>query len=454
MGKISKKILGGFLSVFLLMEMCTSAFAIDLPPDGFDTLSISMDKYYANTKASAALLSADSDEDTIRKVCETFLAVGRASVRSPEYSVATLSDLSQTQVKFRQSEYQYLSALYNAENVIITNDNIIFSNFEAEIDGTSSLASIVEKYTYYTNDFDGYNFRMRKYTFSLNKQQDGSWIITGITTDDPWESTNFSYKPYSIADAAIIAGTSIPVNAVISESDRFGGKSRASTASLYKWTYSTSAAVEYASRFCSATSAAGGNNPLFPFTYSPSGNEANCQNFASQCVWAGLIGDCDTAVAMTTRTALPAVTASRAGDNATNVWSYDDGYTSEYDGYPWISSTRFAKMLKRSSTAKEGPFGNTHYGNLNFADVGDVIHIKYDNTTVTEDSILDHAMFVTSATGSVGSRTVSNLKIAANSSPTNTAYVSLTSYAKGYTDKSFSTCVIGDGYYSSPRNFN
>jgi len=157
---------------------------------------------------------------------------------------------------------------------------------------------------------------------------------------------------------------------------------------------------------------------------------------------------------MKNRTTLPAVTASRVGSSAKNVWSYEDGYTSEYDGYPWISSTRFAKMIKNSSTATEGPFGNTHYGNLKYADVGDVIHINWSGNTVTSTSTLQHAMFVTAATGTVGSRTASNLKIAANSSPTNTAYVSLLSYTGNYSDSSFSTSVIADGYYSSVRNFN
>lgn len=111
-------------------------------------------------------------------------------------------------------------------------------------------------------------------------------------------------------------------------------------------------------------------------------------------------------------------------------------------------------MIENSSTATEGPFGNTHYGNLKYADVGDVIHIKWSGGTVTETSTLDHAMFVTQATGNVGSRTASNLKIAANSSHTNTAYESLLVYTGGYSDSSFSTSVISAGYYSSPRNFS
>ena len=387
-------------------------------------------------------------------MCEAFIAIGRASVRNPEYSVAAVSDSAYEQVEYRQSEYEFLAALNDATNVNILSDNIVFDDFNVEVNGTTATATVVEKYTYYTDDFDGYNFRMRKYTFSLDKDNDGSWIITGVYTDDPWETSDFSYEPYDVAQAAEIASVEIPLNpnAVV---NRLGDKAVMPAASLYKWTYNTDAAVEYAARYCNVTAATGGNNPLFPITYSASGNEANCQNFASQCVWAGLIGNCDTAVAMGSRTTLPAVSTSRVGSSAHNVWCYGQSSSnSNINGCSWYSSTRFAKMIKLSNTSTEGPFGNTHYGNLLYADVGDVIHIKWSGAEVTSASTLDHAMFVTNATGTVGSRTAANLKIAANSSPTNTAYVSLLSYVGTYSDSSFSTSVIGDGYYSSPRNFN
>lgn len=442
------------LSLLLVVGFCVPVLAVEPAEDGFDTLSISMEEYYESTKPANTLLRRASDNETIESVCEAFVAAGRASVRSPKYSVVAFSDSSREQVEYRQSEFQYLAALNEATEVTILNDNLQFSAFEAEIEGNTATASVVEKYTYYTDDFDGYNFRMRKYEFSLEKQSDGSWVINGVTTDDPWEVDDFSYEPYDVKTAVISANrvATIDMDADVS---RLGEKAVEATSSLYKWTYNTAAAVEYASRYCNASTAIGGNNPLFPFTYDENGNEANCQNFASQCVWAGLIGDCDTAVAMSSRTTLPAVSASRVGSSATNVWCYGNSSTSsEINGCSWYSSTRFAKMIELSSTATEGPFGNTHYGNLKYADVGDVIHINWSGSPVTSTSTLQHAMFVTNATGTVGSRTAANLKIASNTSPTNTAYVPLLTYTGSYSDTSFSTSVIGDGYYSSARNFN
>lgn len=441
------------VALLLAFEFCVPVLAVEPAEDGFDTLSISMEDYYESTKQTETILRIASDDAAIESVCEAFIAVGRASVRSREYSIVAFSDSSCEQVAYRQSEFQYLAALNEATEVTILRDDLQFSDFKTEIDGNAATASVVEKYTYYTDNFDGYNFKMRKYDFDLIKQNDGSWTITGVITDDPWEVEDYPYEPYNVSEAAISANRIATVN-MDADVNRLGGKTAVEVASgLYKWTYNTAAAVEYAEHFYSAT-AAGGYNALFPFQVNANGGAVNCQNFASQCVWAGLIGDCDTALAMSSRTTLPAVTANRAGNDAENVWSFEDGYTSAYNGCPWISSTRFAKMIKNSKTTTEGPFGNTHYGNLKYADVGDVIHIRWDGGVVTETSTLDHAMFVTQATGSVGSRTASNLKIAANSSPTNSAYMDLSSYAAGYNDSSFSTSVISDGYYSSVRNFN
>ena len=454
--KTRKKLVSILCAAALLVSALPAASAVEPVENGFDTLSISMDDYYAATKPTSMLFHTTSEYDIVKNVCEAFIAVGRASVRSPEYSLEAFSDLSQDQVEYRQSEYQYLAALYEATDVAILRDDMLFSDFEAEIDGTSATASVIEKYTYYTNDFDGYNFRMRKYTFSLDEQGDENWVITGVVTDDPWETSDFSYEPYSIADVDNVANAVVPIDTDM-EADRLGEKVAARSSGLYKWTYNTSAAVEYAEHFFNA-SATGGYNPLFPFKTNENGAGVNCQNFASQCVWAGLIGDCDIALAMTSRTALPAVTASRAGSSAKNVWSYEDGYTSAYDGNPWVSSTRFAKMIKNSNTITEGPYGNTHYGNLNYADVGDVIHINWSGEAVDYTSTLNHAMFVTAANGDFGSRMVTDLKIAANSSSTNAAYQSLVSYVgKSYKDKNFSTSIIDCGYYSIPRdwmNFN
>lgn len=452
---MKKKLISLALALVMCMSLCVPAFAGDFEKNSSgDTLEKTQAQYIEQTKPSRiSTLTVNNDKNLIELTCRAFLSIGRASVRSTEYDAGTLvntQDSDIDKIDYRLSEYKYLSALYGAEDVSIESDNIQFSDFDSDITGDTATASIVESYTYYTDDFDGYNFRMRKYDFSLEKQADGSWSVCSVTTDDPWETDSFTYMPLSVSDANLIASKTVDNQGFANSNSVVKPEA---TSGLYKWSYNTTVAVNYAKQYYNAT-ANGGYNSLFPFCTGTDVYGNNCQNFASQCVWAGLIANLTAANGMTSRTALPAVTPERAGgSSAVNIWCYDKTSSGVSGKCSWYSSRGFAEMMRLSSTTTEGPFGNTHYGNLNYAAVGSVIHIDWGGGTASATNI-DHAMFVTDATGTVGQRTVSNLKIAANSSPTNSAYQTLSSYASGYVDKSFSTSVISCGYYSSPRNFN
>ena len=76
--------------------------------------------------------------------------------------------------------------------------------------------------------------------------------------------------------------------------------------------------------------------------------------------------------------------------------------------------------------------------------------IAYTTENVADDYNLSHAMYVTDVTGTVGSRGVSNLWIAAHNSNTSSAYMPLTDYTSKR-EAQFATSVIGWGYYASPQ---
>ena len=207
---MKKRLLSIALSIGMISTMCSPALAVEVPIDsGFDTLSLSMNDYLAQVEPSHVMfINVSNDSDLVRSACESFLAIGRASVRDQSYTLAALVDDESTndqQLEFRLSEYQYLAALYEATDTEIFSDELKFSDFEVDIQDDTAVASIVEKYTYYTNDFDGYNFRMRKYTFDLERQNNGSWAVCSVVTDDPWETSDFTYEPYDIAQAEVIA---------------------------------------------------------------------------------------------------------------------------------------------------------------------------------------------------------------------------------------------------------
>ncbi len=202
---------------------------------------------------------------------------------------------------------------------------------------------------------------------------------------------------------------------------------------MYGWTYDTSKAVTYAAAHYSDTS-----NSVFGFT-----SEKNCQNFASQCVWAGLGGS------GTSTTARPAVPTSRVGTNAFNVWCRNQNttyYDKFYFNWAWDNVRGFMKLLRASSMSEEGPYGNGLYTDaIKYAAVGNVLSVNWDGAA-NEDS-MDHAMFVTGVTGTSGSRTKSNVKIAAHTSPTNSAYQVLSSYTSK-ADVNFGRTAIWRAYYT------
>ena len=105
-------------------------------------------------------------------------------------------------------------------------------------------------------------------------------------------------------------------------------------------------------------------------------------------------------------------------------------------------------MIEVSNFSSEGPYGNTHYGNLDYAAVGSVI--AYTTSSVADNYNLTHAMYVTDVTGNVGSRGVSNIWIAAHNSNTDSAYMPLTEYTSK-TEAQFATSVIAGGYYATPQ---
>lgn len=409
---------------------------------GYDTLSKTQEEYVAQAKTKNLFL-LPNDEDIVENTCKSFLSLGRASVRTQDYSAIALvseTEIASPKITYRLSEYEYLNAVNDAIGTKILSDNIEFPSCVITINGDTAEADIVESYTYYTDSFDGYNYRMREYFFNLEKSGAGDWVITSITTNDPWENDSFNYNAIDVGKSV----TAVLQPSVIAIGDNADFEKELAATSLYKWSYNTDVAAKYAKQYCSANSESDANE-LFPFI---TGN--NCQNFASQCVWAGLIGDLSIANNMTLNTVMPAVSIELAGDEyKTNIWCYGQS-SKTLGGVSWYRVTRFAMMMKKSTTTTIGPFGNTIYGNLKYADKGSVISINWDGAA-SEDS-MDHAMFVTEATGTAGQRSKANLKYAANTKPTNTAYEPLSNLQ--YPDSNFATSVISCGYYPGPRDFN
>lgn len=209
---------------------------------------------------------------------------------------------------------------------------------------------------------------------------------------------------------------------------------------LNRWTYSVADAVAYAVAHVGDTE----NSNSSIFGYNP---DYNCQNFASQCVWAGLGGS------GTSTSARPAVSVATAGStSAPNIWQYGVATTC-YDFYKlnwtWDNVCGFANMLTQSSFYEEGPYGNTQYsGYFGYIAAGNILSVDWDGSPARDT--LDHAMFVTEVSGTSGSRTTSQVKIAAHTSHTNTAYVTLSDYTT-MPSSVYSRVVVNYGHYSTTQ---
>ena len=411
----------------------------------FDTLSYTQDDY-SIMNSSVSRKSDDSSQ--VEFLIKGFLASTKASIREPKLydnktSFISNAAIDNDTIEYRLTEAQYQNALNNAMGWSITEDNISFSKFNVEFDGESAVASIVEDYTYFaTYGFDSESFRRREYTFQLKKEETG-WKIVNITTNDPWElQEDFVYVPIDVQgkiEAIVNEKNSVDEDTSIALEDAYqkeDSQVEATATSLSRWTYSTKKAVEYAVAHYADT-----ENSVFGFT---SGND--CQNFASQCVWAGLGGS------GSSTSARPAVSKSVAGAAAPNVWQRDVA-TSCYDEYKynwtWDNVNGFANMMKVSTTLKEGPFGNTQYsGYFANTDVGNVLIIDWGEAPAK--GTLDHAMFVTGVEGTAGSRTTSQVKIAAHTSPTNSAYQVLSKYCSSPAS-AYARIIVDSGYYSTAQ---
>lgn len=413
----------------------------DIMSNGFDTLSYTNEEYRLLATRNIA-----SDREQIKGTIVGYLASRKAYVRSPETYGQTAGfvekKLSSKTIAYRESESEYLKELNKLMEWNISEDSLSFCNFKATVEQDTAKASIVEDYKYYIDDdFGDESFRRREYTFEMIKNSEG-WKIVDVKTNDPWETEeSFSYAEIDVDNViAEIAGEMKSANNAVQKLpiDDMAGKEEKAATALKRWTYSSADAVTYAANHYSDTS-----NSVFGFT-----TGRNCQNFASQCVWAGFGGS------GASTSARPAVSTAIAGSDGQNVWQKNIATTcyssnTYWLNWTWDNARGFANMMKVSKTTLEGPYGNTQYsGYFGYTNVGNILEVDWDGAPARDT--LDHAMFVTQVSGTSGSRTTSQVKIAAHTSATNSAYQTLSTYTS-MPSSAFSRVIISCGYYATTQ---
>lgn len=286
--------------------------------------------------------------------------------------------------------------------------------------------------------------------FELVCRPDG-WKITDVTTNSVHESEDgFRYVPIDVEGTidALLTEMEEARSAPSLPDNPMDAKAHAQPTILrteypYHWAYNAADAVEYAEAHYDEE-----DNPVFDFH---GGQGGDCQNFASQCVWAGLGGvysdDVD-------KEEFPAVSTGEVGSDAFNVWCAGQ-YTELYEDYnfnwAWDNVRGFFKLMEESQTDEAGPYGNSLYSNaIAYAQVGDVL--AFADEAPSADTLV-HAMFVTDVTGTSGQRTKTDVMVAAHTSATDTAYQTLAEYddSAPISVSYFARAVIFGGYYSYPQ---
>ena len=412
----------------------------------FDTTSLTQEEYIKEVQN----YKAKDNASEIELICQVYLKVTKAAVRSSLYETDFLiyNKMSKDKtILYRESESRYLRELYKELGWEILEDDISFWNFKSTVDSgkTTAVASIVEDYTYYITDgFDDESFRRREYSFKLIKSVDG-WRITEVRTNDVHEDSSFDYSPIDvearlecfISEKEQIKAHPVIVDDMNKSSISAMQKQTAQREYNYDWTYDVGEAVNYAKAHYQDTSHA-----LFGYN-----STNNCQNFASQCVWAGLGGT-------NSATARPAVSINAGTVSASdfNVWCCNEAST-YYDNWElnwaWTYVPSFANLMAVSTSSAEGPYGNSYftYAVAN-AEKGNVLYFNKQGTATLLG--IDHAMFVTAVIGTAGSRTKDQVKIASHTTATSSAYQVLSSYTD-YPATNFARSKIICGFYNVPQ---
>lgn len=398
------------------------------------------------------MLTRATNSQQVADICEAFLATGRASSRSSDYSCVPFTLMSSNEiiddtVAYRLSEYDYRGKLFAALGWDIISDNLLFTEPDVIVEGNTATVKIVEKYTYFMTGWpDKECGRMREYTFTLINEGE-AWKINTVVSNDQWETEDdFQYAPLDVDGlvAAELEAQQLAIEAPV-EPELLStpvSANVAARASLDRYGIYDNASLDYAETYWDTT------NTLF------GASSANCQNFVSQCVWAGFLGSNWSSA--TSKTARPAVSLSIVESDAKNLWCRNQNTTAYTDyraNWGWDNVVGFATLIDynaSNTTTAEGPFGEIYRGYRN-AGVGDVLWFCGSASETASEDNITHAMFVTDVTDKRPGETVtaSDVFIAANTSRSNGAYEPLSTYKPNYTDKNYIDGKIYGGNYAA-----
>lgn len=192
--------------------------------------------------------------------------------------------------------------------------------------------------------------------------------------------------------------------------------------------YNRTSAVNYATTYWSSY------NPNF------GAFSADCQNFASQCVWYGYGG-----------TTVPTTDANATAPMVYNYnssplrdWYHAKSGNNVAASPSWIQTSEFMKYILNSSTYVRGPMGWVYDRTnvcLKYAMPGDIIHVYWKYEIDDPEDLPDHAYVVVSTDNAYGYNNLSTIKVAAHTDDHNNYSLGALSNL-GYSENEFALIRI------------
>lgn len=285
--------------------------------------------------------------------------------------------------------FEYEKQMRNVNKEYISDEEIEYTINSITITGDRATAKCYEYYEYtYKNDSERSS---RGTEYQITFERKGSeWQIVDVITDNELETLfvgNDNVSAKSEFDFDITEVVEVESNDVASIA--------ATNATTHE--YDRTAAATYALDYSDSThtnAATEAYNSKFP-QFAPN----DCQNFVSQCVWAGL-GGSDTSTAINNKNK-PMITT-----NGREWFCNKSGHSAS-----WSVVGDFRNYIAKEADNKIGVYGIRYAkGNIEKAQKGDVVQICDSSGTWY------HSYIISGVTGTYGARTLSDIKICAHTS--------------------------------------
>ena len=340
-------------------------------------------------------------------------------------SAATTNNLMMfytSQRTFNSISSDYSSKLFEFERAVRQNSSHerVYEKFDVTIpditiSGKTASVTAYEYLEYILADYEDI-VSSRGITYYIDFVKDGSdWKISNITTDNELEQLVSQYDNVETLIALACTDEWTPVESPEIETahqNATGNLATISTSATYpRRSYSAIKAINYAKQYTSSdhsTSTTKNYNPDFP-----SFNPNDCQNFVSQCIWAGLGG---------TEAFLeePMISESSGRD-----WYcyYENATGTAVPVYSttWTSIKSFSEYVKAGNSTKPGLYGKVgETGEIANCYAGDALQLCY--SAKKEDYY--HTYLIVKATYTNGVRTNDDLWVCAHTANRNNELLS------------------------------